>query len=117
MATLNGIIETATGDLLRWGYSTFTPGTGESAAPTPLPANPKRKFQSGETQMHQWNGAAYILVAQPPKPAPDATFGKVTAEKDVLISNDQNGVCLTSGDGSIWRQTIDDSGATTWTKQ
>lgn len=67
---MNGIIETSSGDLLRWGESTFTPGAGESAASTPLPAAPKRKFQRDETQMHRWNSgtSSYDLVAQPTKP-------------------------------------------------
>ena len=63
MATQVGIYENATGDLLRYGIGE-TAGAGETKrTDTPIPA--KRRYQNGETQMHNWNGSAWVLVAQP----------------------------------------------------
>ena len=65
----NGVIETATGDLLRAGYCDFaTDGSFSSPTETqrtdcPHPA--KVKGQEDETQMHRWNGTDWIEVAQP----------------------------------------------------
>ena len=76
---LTGIIETTSGDLLRAGYSTFTPGTGESDAPTPLPVPPLIRRPGEPGNHHRWNGSAYIEVAQP---LPDQT---------ILVLYDENG--------------------------
>ena len=67
--THNGVIDTATGDLLRAGYCDFTnDGSFDVGAETVLlsvPFPPKVIGDPHETQMHRWDGAAWILVDQP----------------------------------------------------
>ena len=64
-----GVIETSTGDLLKAGFCDFTAdGSFDSNTQTqrtdvPFPA--KVRGDSDETQMHRWNGSAWVLVAQP----------------------------------------------------
>jgi hypothetical protein len=58
-----GVIETATGDLVRCGFSDFTSTliAGESQrSDCPFPGQPKRK--TGLSQIHRWNGSAWVLV-------------------------------------------------------
>ncbi len=73
MAT--GVIETATGDLLRWGdvpAASWDVGADETLR-TDVPSDAQARYQLGATQMSQWTGAAWTLVAQPPVP-PVFTF-------------------------------------------
>lgn len=69
MATYNGVIETASGDLLRSGFcdfendGSFNGATESYRTDVPFPA--KIKGAPEETQMHQWNGSSWDLVAQP----------------------------------------------------
>ncbi len=59
-----GVIETATGNLLRCGFSDFTSTlvAGESQrADCPFPGLTKRTF--GLSQIHRWNGTAWVLAA------------------------------------------------------
>lgn len=68
MATQNGVIETATGDLLRAGSSdfendgSFDAGTETYKTDVPVPA--KIKF-GDDANMHRWNGSAWVEVAAP----------------------------------------------------
>jgi len=69
MATHNGVIETATGDLLRAGYCIFDDdgsfdGANETER-TDCPHPPKVRGDVNETQMDRWNGTAWVEVAQP----------------------------------------------------
>lgn len=60
----NGVIEVATGDLLRCGFGAFTAGVGE-AVRTDVPVPAIIRGRKGALQMNRWNGASWILVAQP----------------------------------------------------
>ena len=66
---MNAIIQTTTGDLLRAGFCDFTnDGSFDGATETEradVPYPVKVKGAEGETEMHRWNGSAWILVAQP----------------------------------------------------
>ncbi len=58
---MNGVIETASGDLLRAGFSTFVAGEGESLrSDVPQPA--KVRGDTDEANMHRWNGSAWVEV-------------------------------------------------------
>jgi hypothetical protein len=60
---VNGVIETATGDLLRAGFCDFVAGTGETLhADVPFPAQTR---DGGFTQHHRWNGTDWILANSP----------------------------------------------------
>lgn len=65
----HGVIETATGDLLRSGYCDFTNdgafngGTETERTDVPHPA--KTRGDADETNMDRWNGSAWVEVAQP----------------------------------------------------
>ena len=64
MATQNGVIETATGDLLRCGRCTFTAGAGETLKDNvPVPGYRRKCGEPG--QYDRWNGAAWVKVDQP----------------------------------------------------
>lgn len=64
-----GVIETSTGDLKRAGYCDFSAdgnfdgGTETQRTDCPQPA--KTRGEAGQSQMHRWNGSAWVLVAQP----------------------------------------------------
>lgn len=78
MATWNAIIETATGDLLRHGFSTLVAGTGETLLTTaPRPAEPLARGKA--ENFSQWTGSAFILVADPDQP-------KALAEEQIKSS-------------------------------
>lgn len=72
---MNGVIETATGNLLRAGFgdmndSAFDAGTESIRNDVPEP--PMVKYQLGNTLMHQWDGVNWITVANPQrKEAPE----------------------------------------------
>jgi len=63
------VIETSSGDLLRAGFTDFSgdgsfdSGSEEYRVDCPHPA--KRRGQPGESNMHRWNGSAWVEVAQP----------------------------------------------------
>lgn len=66
--TMNGVIETTTGDLLRAGVNvdfvndgSFDAGTETIRTDVPMP--PKRKGQRGVANKHRWNGSAWAEVA------------------------------------------------------
>ena len=69
MVVTNGVIETATGDLLRAGYCDFvTDGSlnvGTETVKTDVPCLPKAKGKNGLTAMHRWTGTEWIEVPQP----------------------------------------------------
>jgi len=81
---VNGIIEDATGDLLRAGFGTFTPGVGESLR-TDVPEPPLRRENTVSAQMHRWNGASWILVANIPG---SREIKNQSATKQVLVTED-----------------------------
>lgn len=67
--TMNGVIDTATGDLLRAGFCDFTldgsfnPGTETYRTDVPFPS--KVKGSEYELEFHQWDGLDWILVIMP----------------------------------------------------
>ena len=68
--TQYGVIETATGDLLRAGFcdcfetdGSFNAGTETCRSDVPFPS--KIKGDPDEANMHRWNGSAWVEVAQP----------------------------------------------------
>lgn len=64
MAVQNGIIETASGDLLRSSFGAVTAGAGETER-NDVPHPSKVRGDSEEANMHRWNGSAWVEVAQP----------------------------------------------------
>jgi len=66
MATHNGIIEDATGDLLRAGYVSFVPGVGESLR-TDVPIPAKLKDNLDFDKFHRWNGSSWIEIDNNPE--------------------------------------------------
>jgi len=64
----NGVIETATGDLLRCGFAdfendgTFDGGTESYRTDVPVPAN-TRNCRDDDDKYHQWDGDAWQLVS------------------------------------------------------
>jgi hypothetical protein len=67
----NGVIETATGDLLRAGYcdfendGSFDPDT--ETYRTDVPDAARVRGDDASTVMHRWTGSAWTLVDQPPE--------------------------------------------------
>lgn len=65
----NGVYETATGDLLRAGFTdfvndgSFDSGTETNRSDLPFPG--KAKGSIHHDKMHRWNGSAWIEVDQP----------------------------------------------------
>jgi hypothetical protein len=125
-ATQNGVIETSSGDLLRYGQCSFVAGTGETAVSNvPVPA--KRRYQPGETQMHRWSSPDWTLVDQPDLPAPnlgsvlvdslDTTpagginTGTITSDHDVEITETGKGPILKSPDGNKHRIKVANDGS------
>ena len=64
--TQNGIIEDATGDLLKAGFTTGL-GTVEAGQTqrTDVPHPGRYRGKAGATMMTRWDGTAWIEVAQP----------------------------------------------------
>ena len=96
----NGVIETASGDLLRagWGVdfndAAFDPGTQSIRTDVPFPGHLKG---GGNANMHRWNGAAWVEVPNVTVPkAPigsvfsvyDATGGQTVGITPVAVSYD-----------------------------
>lgn len=67
---MNGIIETATGDLLRAGFTTFVAAEGETVrSDVPFPSKIRKPGAPGEFhRSHGSNGTAWILIDQPIDP-------------------------------------------------
>jgi len=67
--TQNAVIETSSGDLLRAGFADFENDgsfdSGTESYRTDCPHPGLIKGQSGESNMHRWNGSAWVEVAQP----------------------------------------------------
>jgi len=65
----NGVIEIATGDLLRGGFCDFENDgsfdSGTESYKTDIPHPCFVRGQEDEAQMHRWNGSAWVLVDQP----------------------------------------------------
>lgn len=98
MATQNGIYETATGDLLSASTGPMTAGAGEtlrSDAPDPA----KVRGDTDETNMHRWNGSAWVEVAQPAAIIPLQRVATGTTTQ-----RDQN----TPFTGALWCNTTTD---------
>ena len=64
-----GKIEKATGDLVAAGYTDFKNDGSFNAAThdvrQDVPWPPFCRKQPGATQMHRWNGSAWVTVPQP----------------------------------------------------
>lgn len=73
MATFNTVIETVTGDAIKAGYCDFENDGSFDAANWDMrsdgPRDAKLKGDPSQSQMDRWNGAAWVLVAQPTIPA------------------------------------------------
>lgn len=69
MQGYNGVIETATGFLLKSGFCDFSLGTPFDPLletyKTNIPYPSKIKGQVGETLISKWTGATWVEVAQP----------------------------------------------------
>lgn len=93
---MNGVIETATGDLLRFGNSDFENDgsfdAGTETYRTDVPAGAKVRCAEDETNMTRWNGSAWVEVAQP-----------VPADQSVCIY-------LKSPDGTNYKVKVDNAG-------
>ncbi len=65
----NGVIETATGDLLRAGFSdflndgSFNAGTESYRTDVPFPGKVR---YGGDANMHRWSGSEWVEVTAPP---------------------------------------------------
>lgn len=72
MIAFSGVIETATGELLRAGYCDFSADGsfdgGTEAIRTDVPYPPKVRREGVAGNMDKWDGAAWVEVAQPPAP-------------------------------------------------
>jgi len=68
MGILNGVIETATGDLLRAGFSDFeNDGSFDGATETFVTNVPSPFYIRGNGNngvYHRWNGSAWIEVSE-----------------------------------------------------
>lgn len=77
---INGVVETATGDLIRAGYTdfendgTFDPLTETYLTNVPVPAFVRRIGRGG--RMHRWNGSSWALVPQPQPPTSANSAGE-----------------------------------------
>jgi len=73
--TRNGVIETSSGDLLRWGYDvdfvndgSFKPATETQR--TDIPDSPLIRKTPTSTGWHSWNGTAWVVVSNPASDVP-----------------------------------------------
>ena len=66
-ATINGVIETSSGDLLKAGYCNWSVDGhfdgGTQTYRTDVPCPPKVKGLKGFTVWHRWNGSAWVEVS------------------------------------------------------
>ena len=69
---MNGVHETATGDLLRAGFCDFlNDGSFDAATETyrtDVPEPAKVRYHTGLATMHRWNGSAWVEITQPTPP-------------------------------------------------
>jgi hypothetical protein len=63
-ANPNGLIDDATGYLLVWGYTDFTPGAGQTKM-TDIPRPAYGLGEYGATLLSRWTGTVWEYVAQP----------------------------------------------------
>ena len=102
---MNGVIKTATGDLLRAGYTDFSTspdfdeGTESYRTDVLVPALPRRPGMGGN--MHRWNGAAWIEVPNVARILRGHSFITRSVPKSVIVPNGvtflQRGTLLESG--------------------
>ncbi len=93
MPTIEGIYETATGDLLRWGAVSLVAGPGETHT-TNLPAEPRARHQFGEAMMSRWTGSEWVEVTQPPvevKPMAVALSSPSRPDGTLFVTNKASG--------------------------
>lgn len=70
----NAIIETATGDLLRHGYTDLTAGAGETLLPDHIrPIEPM--VRGAGPNFSRWDGSAWLEIADPDQPKTAAEDG------------------------------------------
>jgi len=113
MATYKGVIEKATGDLLRVGYvdfeneSSFNPSIEEVRTDVPYPG--QVIYSLDFTEFHRWNGSSWVLITQPAYPDDPVTTSDggtgYTSYNDgeLLVGNSATGTLskatLTEGEG------------------
>ena len=73
--TRNGVIETNSGDLLRWGYDAdfVNDGSFNTATETQrtdIPDSPLIRKTPTSTGWHSWNGTAWVVVSNPASDVP-----------------------------------------------
>jgi hypothetical protein len=65
----NGVIETATGDLVRCGFCDFSASddfdSETETYKTDVPHPGKVRGDPDEAKMHRWNGSSWVEVDQP----------------------------------------------------
>lgn len=97
---MNGVIDIATGDLLRVGFADFSADgsldTETEAVRTDVPEPAYPRYFPGTSQMHRWDGAQWTLVSQP-SPEPSNTG---TAPNSYYESSTSSAT-LTSGTGTL----------------
>jgi len=68
MSNENGVIQTATGDLLRAGFCDFENDgafdSGTETYRTDIPIPSKIKGDTENSVFHRWNGSAWVEISQ-----------------------------------------------------
>jgi|GEM_PF-3026604 len=110
MGTHNGVIEDASGDLLRCGFTNFDLGPGESQrndCPHPGYVVSDPKESTGE--FHRWNGSSWELATDssyvPPTSWPVATERKIRKLEAKHLSHMQ----ISNLVKSYWMDDLDDT--------
>ena len=102
----NGVIEISTGNLLRKGYCDFSMDgsfdSGTESYRTDVPDDAIYRGQEGETQVSNWDGLVWSLIAQP--------------DPSTYIADQSTSLVLKSPDGSDWAIKVSDLGMLSQTK-
>lgn len=86
----NAVIETATGDLFRHGYTTLVAGGGETLLPDHVrPGDPM--VRGAGPQFSRWDGSAWLEIADPDQPK----AAEEEAIKDALFVDPLAGIVPT----------------------
>lgn len=98
------VIEDATGDLLRAGYSPFVAGAGESIRTDgPIPASPLRPGRAGDYD--NWTGSQWVKVPQPKRARGGWTMVMATAN---YTAKDGEFICVIAGASETIEITLPD---------